>query len=343
MIVTKNGWASLAFVALALVPLTDAPVFGQDTGIFMNPLEERALGVRAHPSVLAEAGGAYPDQRLTSYVQSLGMQIARNHARHPDQFVFSLVNDPNVNASTMPGGFVYINAGILAWVNDEAELAALIGHEVGHAINRHAAKKQSRRNVSRLIYRMKTLRPNGAEDPAQLREALMLRNIAYAQDREFEADQVGFMAAGKLGLDSMGAARMLYMLQRHHDWFATLGPAPANEPPSYLQSHPSTIERVRRAVGYAEESGGTDRPRNRERFLSMIDGMRLFAKTRTGTTTLTLRVITVGPSDTLATLARRHALRNPEQHILAINGLESASDIKPGMRLKIITAPAARR
>lgn len=324
--------------AFAAVLLGGGSVWAQNYGMFMNPLEERAYGVRAHPAALAEAGGAYPDAKLTAYVVALSKRIAQGAAKHPDQFVFNVTNDPDVNAFTNPGGFVYINIGMIAWVNDEAELAALIGHEVGHAINRHAAKKIARRNVSKAGYKLGMISRRFREQAPEIKEALMLKNIAYSQDAELEADQVGFAADGKLGLDTLGAARMLYQLQKQRDWYASFVKQTGDETPPYLQSHPQPLDRVKRAVELAQQQGGTNLPRNRDRFLDTINGLRLPYKSDKGTVYRYVRVVTVKPGETAQTLAKRVSMASPLAHLLAINGLDSPDQVKPGMRIKLVTA-----
>lgn len=324
--------------ALLSVLFCDGSVTAQDPGMFMNPLEERAIGERSHAANLAEAGGPYPDQTLTGYVVALGKRIAQTSAKHPDQFVFSLTNDPSFNASTGPGGFIYINVGMLAWMNDEAELVAILGHEVGHAINRHSAKEMSRRNVSKTMYKLGMISSRFRRRAPEIKEALMLKNIMYNQDQEFEADQVGFLADGRLGLDTLGAARAFYQMEQADKWRATfIAPTGAEKPP-YLQVHPQPLDRVKRAITLAQQQGGTESPRNRDRFLNAINGLRLPYKSDKGLVYRYVRVVTVKPGETAQILAKRVAMASPLAHLLAINGLDSTDQVKSGMRIKIVTS-----
>ncbi len=324
--------------ALLSVLLCSGSVTAQDPGMFMNPLEERAIGERSHAANLAESGGPYPDQALTSYVVALAKRIAQVSAKHPDQFVFSLTNDPSFNASTGPGGFVYINAGLLAWMNDEAELVAILGHEVGHAVNRHSAKEMSRRNVSKTMYKLGMISSRFRRRAPEIKEALMLKNITYNQEQEFQADQVGFLADGRLGLDSLGAARAFYQMEQADKWRATYIVPTGAEKPAYLQVHPQPIDRVKRALALAQQQGGTDAPRNRDRFLNAINGLRLTYKSDKGPVYGYVRVITVKQGDTAQNLAKRVAMPSPLAHLLAVNGLDTPDQIKPGMRIKIVTS-----
>lgn len=331
--INSISWA----VAGAIAVTTPAVLWGQ--GMFMNPLEERAMGVQGHPKNLADAGGLYPNPRFNAYIVGIAQRIAQASAKHPDQFVFSVVNDTRFNAFTSPGGFVYIHVGILAWINDEAELAALIGHEVGHAINRHAAKEMSRANMSKLGYKIGMISPRFRARAAEIKEGLKLKNIAYNQDQEYEADSVGFFSDSNLSLDSMGAARMLYQLQRHRDWDEAVYGPPKNEEPAYLQVHPQPMDRVQRALNLAQEKGGTDAPKNRDQFLSMLNGLKLVIPDGKGGKTIRyVRVVTVKSADTLTSLAKREAVAQAQVHLLAFNGLDSADQIKPGMKIKLLTA-----
>lgn len=325
-------------VTVAAVLLPQTAGLAQDFGTFMNPLEERAYGERNHAATLAEAGGPYPDAKLTSYVADFGKRIAQSVAKHPDQFVFSVTNKPDLGAFTMPGGFVYVNVGMLVWINDEAELVGLIGHEVGHAINRHAAKRIARKNVSTTAYKLGMLSRRFREKAPEIKAGLMLKNIAYSQENEYESDAVGFTVNGKLGLDTLGAARMLYQLQKHDDWRASFIQPTGEEIPPYLQSHPQPIDRVKRAIQLAQQQGGTDLPRNRDRYLNMVNGLRLTFKSSKGLVYRYLRVVTVKPGESAQILAKRVAMASPLAHLLAINGLDTPDQVKPGMRLKIVTA-----
>lgn len=310
--------------------LASVPVNAQ--GMFLNPFEERRMGEQTYASFLEKNGGKIADPKLTAYLVEFCQRIANATAKHPDQFVFSVVRNPEPNAFATYGGFVYIQAGILPWMNDEAELAAVLGHEVGHSINRHLAKSYSRTNMAKAGYKFGVLTGRFRGRESEVKEGLKLQVISYGRDQELESDVVGFAVDGKMGLDTLGAARMLTQLSRMEGWYSSTYKV-EEITPSYLQSHPQSSERISRAISLAEAQGGTDSPRNRDRYLDAINGMRLDLKSGPRF----VRVVTVRNGETATSLAKRVAMPNPQHYFLAINGLDSPDQLKPGMRVKLVT------
>ena len=140
---------------LALALLTASPVFAQSSALQAGraqPItaQERQQGAQANPSLTAEYGGALTG-RQAAYVESIGRRIATQSglSNSPGAFNVTLLNSPIDNAFAIPGGYVYVTRNLVALMNDEAELAAVMGHEVAHVAARHSRQRQSRaqRNV----------------------------------------------------------------------------------------------------------------------------------------------------------------------------------------------------
>ncbi len=120
------------------------PATGQSsfTGL-MSVDEEKRVGTEQYPTLVKEFGGEYQDARLKSYLTSLGDELAR-HSEAPDmKFTFTLLNSDIVNAFALPGGYVCVSRGLMALCQDEAELAGVVGHEIGHVVARHSAQRYS--------------------------------------------------------------------------------------------------------------------------------------------------------------------------------------------------------
>src|SRR5688572_17275267 len=112
---------------------------------FLTPVsesQEAQIGAEEHPKILAEFGGAYAEKSsLTAYVNQLGQAVAANAERKDVKYTFTLLNSDEINAFALPGGYVYITRGLLTLANNEAEVAGVLGHEVGHITARHTAAR----------------------------------------------------------------------------------------------------------------------------------------------------------------------------------------------------------
>ena len=119
------------------------PVTGQSERSVMSEASEIQEGKKAHAQVLQEYG-VVKNARLQAYVNDVGQRLARQSHRSQLQWTFTLLDSPEINAFALPGGYVYITRGILAYMEDEADLAGVLGHEIGHVTARHGAQRATR-------------------------------------------------------------------------------------------------------------------------------------------------------------------------------------------------------
>src|SRR5512139_1426600 len=136
----------MLFAALAAAgPLAGCatnPVTGDKDVVMLSEAQEIEMGRKAHPQVLQQYG-RYDDENLQQYVNALGQRIAASSHRPNLQYTFTVLDSADVNAFALPGGYVYVTRGIMAYLNSEAELAAVIGHEIGHVTARHSVRQQT--------------------------------------------------------------------------------------------------------------------------------------------------------------------------------------------------------
>ena len=123
--------------ACATAPATGKRIF---TG-GMSLADEKNIGAREHPKILEQFGGVYEDKRLAAYVDRIGRNLARTSELPDLGFTFTILNSDQVNAFALPGGYVYVTRGLMALAGDEAELAGVIAHEIGHVTARHSAER----------------------------------------------------------------------------------------------------------------------------------------------------------------------------------------------------------
>lgn len=118
------------------------PATGRNDFVMMSERQELELGARYNQEILKQYP-RYEDAKLQAYIQRVGERVARSSHRNQLNYVFTLVDSPDINAFALPGGYIYIHRGLLAYLNSEAELAAVLGHEVGHVTARHSVRQQS--------------------------------------------------------------------------------------------------------------------------------------------------------------------------------------------------------
>jgi predicted Zn-dependent protease len=272
-----SSFAALA-VALALctAPATTA---GSQARVSAISQQDKAEGAKAHPNLVSEFGGALTGPQA-SYVESVGKTIAvqsgLGNAR--DDFTVTLLNSSVNNAFAIPGGYVYVTRQLVALMNNEAELAGVLGHEVGHVAARHAAKRQSAASRNAVIGLLGSILSGvllGDSAFGQIGQKLFsqgsqLLTLKYSRSQETEADNLGITYLKRAGYDPRAMASVLQNLANQNALEARLMGS-ANRTPEWASTHPDPASRVRAALNRAGREGrGVT---NRDTFLTRIDGL----------------------------------------------------------------------
>ncbi len=265
----------MSLLSPALSGCSVNPATGQSsfTGL-LSESGEQQMGRENHPKVLAEFGGAYPDGDLQRYIASLGNLLARTSDRPDQQYTFTVLDSPIVNAFAVPGGYVYVTRGLLALANNEAEIAGVLAHEIGHVAARHAAERYST-GVLASIPAVFAGILTGSSDVANLAGAAGAAYLqSYSRDQEYQADLLGVRYMSRANYDPYGMGSFLAQLQADDRLDAKLvGRPELADQTSIMATHPRTADRIQRAI---EEAGGTqviDPLVERDLYLSKIDGM----------------------------------------------------------------------
>ena len=132
----------LLFLALVAACATN-PVTGEREFTLMSEAQEIAMGRDSDAQVRAEMG-VYNDPELAKYVSDIGLKLAKLSERPNLPWQFTVVDQPAINAFALPGGFIYVTRGILPFLDTEAELAGVLGHEIGHVTARHSVRQYTR-------------------------------------------------------------------------------------------------------------------------------------------------------------------------------------------------------
>lgn len=239
----------------------------------VSEAQEKQIGEQQHPQIVAAFGGEIDDPELTAYVQRVFDRLVANSEQPDAELKLTLLDSPVVNAMALPG-HVYITRGLLALANNEAELAGVLGHEIGHIFERHTAKRISRNNLAGLgaaAAAILTGDPNTAQAAGQVAQLYVLN---YSRENEYEADLVGVKLLARSGYDPISEADFLNTLGR---WSTLQSQITGRQaPPEYLSSHPNSAARVKRAAEAAkvltpEDGGRADR--NRAVYLDQINGI----------------------------------------------------------------------
>ncbi|MGB0505629.1 MAG: M48 family metalloprotease [Pikeienuella sp.] len=246
---------------------------------------DQRVGDENHPKILAQFGGEVADPAIRAYVRNLGQTLASKSEQPNEKWTFTVLDSPVVNAFALPGGYIYVTRGLIALANDEAELAGVIGHEIGHVTGAHGSKRQERATIAQLGILGATLlgAAAGLDRDAvgaigQLGGVVGQGYVAnYSRGQEFEADTLGIRYIAKSGYDPLAGADFLESLQATSALQAKI--AGSEYDPNrvdFFGSHPATAKRVREAVGAARREGlkdGENAPRHRARYLDAISGM----------------------------------------------------------------------
>jgi len=268
------GGAGLAVASCTTNPETGRSQFTA----FMSPEEEARIGAEQHPKLMETFGGAYNDPALARYVGRIGGALALNAKTSVGRFTFAVLDTDIVNAFATPGGYVYVSRGLLALCRDEAEMAGVIGHEIGHVTARHGAERFSTSTLTGIgaaIASIGLAIATGSRAPGDLiSTGANLYLASYSRDQEFESDMLGVRYNALAGYNPGAMADFLGQLgasSRLSAQIRGLDPSVVDQT-NYLATHPRTADRVQSAeaqAGQFDDAGA----RNEAAFLERIDGM----------------------------------------------------------------------
>lgn len=238
---------------------------------------ERAQAAQAHPEILAEFGGAYEGPG-TAMVKRIGKEVAvrSNIASAESECTVTLLNTTVVNAFAIPGCYVYMTRGLLSIMNSEAELASVLGHEVGHVDAQHSKKRQNAALGSGIVSILATVL-TGSSEIGQLAGQLgQAWTMKYSRDQEYQSDDLGIRYMTAAGYDPYAAAEILQSLGDQEALETKIrGQTEAAQIPSWARSHPLTAARVKRASQKAATTGVKPGQLKRDAvdYYAAVDGM----------------------------------------------------------------------
>ncbi len=264
------------------------PVTGEQDLVFMSEEDEIQLGKQVRQQVLQQYH-LYNDVELQSYVQYVGDKLSDKSHRAGLDYTFTVLDSEEVNAFALPGGHIFITRGLMAYLNNEAQLAAVLGHEIGHVTARHAVRQHSAGQLTGLGAALGAAFIPGMGQAAGQQLVGMLGTAmlrGYGREHELEADRLGAEYLARSGYDPGAMLDVIRVLKNQEAFEIRLARAEGREPRVYhglFSSHPDNDTRLKEVVASAEQfkteqttfTGRTD-------YLRRIDGMTFGETTSNG-------------------------------------------------------------
>jgi predicted Zn-dependent protease len=253
------------------------PVTGKKEISFVSEAQEIQAGQQSQASIVAEFG-TFEHRGWAARVDSMGKALAARSHRPELPWNFQVLDDPTVNAFAAPGGYIYVTRGILAHFNSEAQLAGVLGHEIGHVTARHYARQASQQQIAGIGLVVGAVFSETIARSADLAQTgLGLLFLKYSRDNENESDRLGVDYSVKSGYDAREMPATYRTLSR-------IGERAGSRIPTYLSTHPDPGAREETVRALAAQAVGsrTDLRINRDGFLRMLDGVTYGVDPREG-------------------------------------------------------------
>ena len=269
-----------AFLLISTVGLAATPVLvsAQMAGRVLSPRYVQEAQ-QDHPKLLQEFGGADAGPRA-SYVDNVGRRVASFSGVAPGAYRFTLLNSAVENAFATPGGYIYITRQLMALMDNEAELAFALGHEVGHVAANHAQARESYARRSSVLGVLGAILGSvvggglGSAVAQMSQSRAQLATLSFSRNQEYQADTLGMRYMIGAGYDPVGASGVLAAITRATALEARAQGRDSRQTPEWASTHPLGQNRVQNALAAARSTGrlGTGL-RNRDQFLSQVEGV----------------------------------------------------------------------
>jgi predicted Zn-dependent protease len=279
--VTPPVFRRIAVVVLGALSLTHCaqnPVTGDKDFVLMSEQEEIQMGAQVHQDVLKEYP-ALANPALQAYVNEVGQRLAK-HSQRPDlPWHFTVLDSSDVNAFALPGGYVYIARGIMAYLNSEAELAGVVGHEIGHVTARHGVRQQGAQTAAGFGLALGSILAPGMDNQAGvplLQTLAQAWTSGYGREHELESDRLGAEYLARAGYDPQAMVEVVGVLKNQELFAAAQARRDGRQPRTYhgtFDMHPGNDARFRQVVGEAGKYGVANPREGRSDYLQKMAGV----------------------------------------------------------------------
>jgi len=217
---------------------------GEEQHVDMTVEQEIALGLQAAPEMASQYGGLHPDQEAAQRIKEIGQRLIDETevANTPYKFDFHLLADEQtVNAFALPGGQIFITAGLLRRLSTEGQVAGVLGHEIGHVVARHSAEQLAKSRLTQGLTGAAAIATYDPDNPASRTGAIAaamvgkLLNMRYGREDELESDRLAVKLTGGAGYDPRAMMEVMRILEQ------ASGGASG---PEFAQTHPNPGNRI---------------------------------------------------------------------------------------------------
>ena len=244
------GLAMAAFQTFKFLTNTQTnPVTGEAQRVTWTTEEEVQLGLQSAPQMAAQHGGLHPDQEAQELLDRVGERLSRSEVVQKSGYPYDfhlLADDKVVNAFALPGGQTFITAALFARLENEDQLAGVMGHEIGHVIHRHGAVRTAKSNFIQGLIQSVMIGSGGDHSMAQIANVVgQYANMKYGRDQELESDDWGVRLMMEAGYDPLQMIKVMDILEE-----ASGG---AGNKPEFQSTHPSPENRRQKILDCVEK------------------------------------------------------------------------------------------
>ncbi|WP_199611039.1 M48 family metalloprotease [Flocculibacter collagenilyticus] len=276
-----SGWliaASAIGLGLSLQGCAVNPATGSIDTVLMSKSREKEIGKENYEKII-KSMPIYKDEQLQKYIEEIGQQVAAKSDSPEYEYVFTIIDSPDINAFALPAGYIFINRGLLAYLNSEAQLAAVLAHEIGHVTARHAVRQDAARKGAGVLSFLSVLTTGSMAmgDVTSLWSTAAVKG--YGRDMELEADQFGAEYLYRTGYDPQAMVQAIGVLKDHEKFSRYRAKDAGQKPRSYhgvFASHPRNDVRLKEVVAKAgtyEPSEQSNYNKQNVRFRKAMEGL----------------------------------------------------------------------
>ncbi|MEX0288446.1 MAG: M48 family metalloprotease [Flavobacteriaceae bacterium] len=241
----RGSWKIRIFIGLAIVAFAfiqrcnnkeENPYTGRTQTISMTAEQEIAIGLQSAPEMARQHGGLYPDERLQSFVDGVGRKLVNNSIARETPYKYDfhlLADDRAINAFALPGGQIFITYALFSKLN-EAQLAGVLGHEIGHVIGRHSAERIAESNFWKTVSMGASVGADAGSIVGSIGQNTLLKN---GRGDELESDELGVLFMLQSGYQPEEMIRVMQILKE------AAGP---NRQPEFQSTHPDPDNRIQK-------------------------------------------------------------------------------------------------
>ena len=248
------------------------PATGESEINLLSESQEDAIGQSEHQKIIKQFGGEYQNSKLKNYVDSLGNFLVSTSELSNKKFTFTILNTPIINAFALPGGFVYLTRGLIYLCQNEAQLAGVIAHEIGHITARHSARRYTKNVGTGVLLQILNVFSQNSFVNNLLGQSAQLYLLSYSRSQEYQADELAVRYMIRAGFDAKEMANFLRIMEKFSEVQREIFKID-NKVSELLKTHPNSSKRVKEVIENYKGKTQLNPIIGKEIFLKKIDGV----------------------------------------------------------------------